>query len=141
MFATVDAGDGVPFFQCDFTQPDPISEEGKKCALAVMESGRLFRYQGYPKDEAANFETEFADFLGCRFAIALNSGGSAMFLALKGAGVQAGDRVLVIAFTLTPAPSSIIHAGAMPVLVECDENPISTCRISAPRRGQMVLDT
>lgn len=45
-----------------------------------------------------------------------------MFLALKGLGVQAGDVVFVNAHTLTPVPSSIVHCGATPIFIECDNN-------------------
>lgn len=38
------------------------------------------------------------------------------------AGIEKGDKVLMPAFTFTAVPSSIVHAGAEPLLVECDDN-------------------
>ena len=72
--------------------------------------------------EASEFEKEFAKAVGFRFAMAVNSCGSAMFLALRAAGVKGGDAVLVNTFTLTPVPSCIVHAGGRPVFVEGDSN-------------------
>merc|ERR1719270_338478 len=62
-----------------------------------------------------------AEYLGAPFALGLNSGGSAIFLALKLAGVTEGSPVLTNSYTLTPVPGAILHAGGVPVLVECSE--------------------
>jgi len=66
-------------------------------------------------------ETAMAEYLGAPFALGLNSGGSAIFLALKLAGVTEGSPVLTNSYTLTPVPGAILHAGGVPVLVECSE--------------------
>lgn len=50
--------------------------------------------------------------------VAFNSCGSALFIALKCAGVQPGDEVLCNAFSFTAVPSAVHHAGAKPVYVE-----------------------
>lgn len=124
------AYNGLPIFHRDFMQPNSIPPEAKQRAMAVMESGRLFRYQTPPQNsldgleegsEASVFEEEFAALVGRRFAVGLNSGGSAMLLALKASGVREGDGILLNAFTLNPVPSAIVHAGATPVLVECND--------------------
>ena len=88
-----------------------------------MQRGYITRYGefGREQSEVSLLEREFADSLGCRYAVALNSCGSALFLALLSAGVQPGDRVLLNAFTLAPVPGSIVHAGAVPVFVECND--------------------
>ncbi|MDH3473982.1 MAG: aminotransferase class I/II-fold pyridoxal phosphate-dependent enzyme [Rhodospirillales bacterium] len=118
--ATVDTTAGRTVFTKDLSAPDPVPEEGIEAALGLMRDGRLFRYgedrSGLP--EAALFEEEFARTLGVRYAVGLNSGGCALFVALKAAGVAPGDTVLVNAFTLAPVPGAIAHAGAVPVLVE-----------------------
>ncbi len=111
-------------FTKDLSAPDPVPEAGIEAANKLLRDGRLFRY-GEDRNslpEAAVFEEEFAAWLGCRYAVALNSGGGAIFLALKAAGVAPGDKVLVNAFTLAPVPGAVAHAGAQPVLVEVDRN-------------------
>ena len=68
----------------------------------------------------AKFESEFSSYTGHKYAIAVNSCGSAIFLALKALGVENEDKVLTNSFTFTAVPSSIVHAGGIPVYVECN---------------------
>ena len=106
----------------DLSAPDPIPEAGIEAAVRLMRDGRLFRYGedrgGLP--EAALLEEEFAAYVGRRYCVALNSGGCAIYVALKAVGVEAGDKVLLNAFTLAPVPGAIEHVGATPVLVDID---------------------
>jgi dTDP-4-amino-4,6-dideoxygalactose transaminase len=44
-----------------------------------------------------------------------------MFIALKAMGIQPGEKVFTNAFTFTAVPSSIVHANAVPVYVECND--------------------
>ena len=110
-------------FRKDLSAPDPMPQAGIEAANKLLRDGRLFRY-GEDRNslpETALFEEEFAAYMGLRYAVGLNSGGCALFVALKAAGVLPGDKVLVNAFTLAPVPGAIAHAGAQPVLVEIDE--------------------
>ena len=104
----------------DLSAPPPIPEEGIAAAEAVLRSGWTHRYGETLGDasEAAMLEAEFAAHLGTRYCVAVNSCGSAMFLALLCTGVRPGDRVLMNAFTLAPVPGAVAHAGAEHVLVE-----------------------
>jgi dTDP-4-amino-4,6-dideoxygalactose transaminase len=106
--------------QLDLTEQEPIPPAGVEAALALMASGRLHRYgeTGGKPSEASALEAEFARELGTRYCVALNSCGSAMFVALRAAGVTPGDAVLSNCFTLAPVPGAIAHAGARPVLVD-----------------------
>ena len=110
--------------QRDLAEPAPIPAAGIERAVELMQSGRTFRYGefGGESSEVAKLEEAFAAYVGRKYALALNSCGSAMFVALKCAGVQHGDQVLLNGFTLAPVPGAIVHAGAQPVLVECDSN-------------------
>ncbi len=104
----------------DLSAPPPIPEEGIEAATAVLRAGWTHRYGETLGDasEAAMLEAEFAAHLGTRYCVAVNSCGSAMFLALLCTGVLPGDRVLMNAFTLAPVPGAVAHAGAEHVLVE-----------------------
>ncbi len=111
-------------FDGSFTQQRPIPPEGIEAAVEVLRSGRLHRYNVAPGEEAeaAALEREFAAFQGTRFALAVASGGQAMQIALRAAGVAPGAPVLTNAFTLAPVPGSILAVGARPVLVESTED-------------------
>ncbi len=89
-----------------------------------MERGRLFRYDchdGTPS-ATARFERDFAAALGARYAVAVNSCSSGLFLSLLACGVQPGDEVLVPAFTFIAVPSAVVHAQASPVLVDTTDD-------------------
>lgn len=107
-----------------FTGIDPTPEAAIARAVAVMRSGRLHRYDLAPGDAGpvAELETAVARWLGVPYALAVTSGGQAMQIALRAAGVVTGDRVLTNAFTLAPVPGAIAAVGAVPVLVESDAN-------------------
>lgn len=104
----------------DLATPPPVPERGIARATALMRRGRLFRYAetGGPPTETAAWERELAEYLGCRYAIATNSCGSAIYLALHSLGVGPGDVVLLNAWTLAPVPGAVHHVGARAVLVE-----------------------
>jgi dTDP-4-amino-4,6-dideoxygalactose transaminase len=108
-------------FTKEFTKQEALPAEAIARANALMQSGRLHRYNNAPEEEsdAALLEREFAAHLGARYCIALSSCGASLFVALKCAGVGPGDLVLSNAFTLAPVPGAIAHAGARPVFVEC----------------------
>ena len=107
-----------------FTQQEPIPEEGISAALAVLQHGRLHRYNTTDEEiaEAALLEEEFAASIGAKYCLAVASGGYAMATALRAMGVGAGDKVLTNAFTLAPVPGAIASVGATPVFVGVTED-------------------
>ena len=110
-------------FAKDWGAPDALPEASVAAALDVIRSARLHRYQHADPStsEVSHLESEFATICNRKYCCAVNSCGSALFLALKGLGVSSGSGVLVNAHTLTPVPSAIVHAQATPVFVESDE--------------------
>lgn len=111
-------------FKGSFTQQEPIPDEGIAAALAVMQSGRLHRYNTVAGEvaQAALLEEEFAAQVGAKYCLAVASGGYAMTTAMRACGVKAGDHVLTNAFTLAPVPGAIASLGAVPVFVGVTEN-------------------
>ena len=107
-------------FTGSFTQQEPIPEAGIAAAMAVLQHGRLHRYNVAEGElgETALLEQEFAQLTGAKYALAVASGGYAMGCAMRAAGVKAGDKVLSNGFTLAPVPGAIASLGAEPVFVE-----------------------
>lgn len=66
------------------------------------------------------FEDEFARAHGVAFGVAVNSGTSALHLALLASGVGAGDEVITVAMTFTATAAAISYTGATPVFVDVD---------------------
>ncbi|MCP4471777.1 MAG: aminotransferase class I/II-fold pyridoxal phosphate-dependent enzyme [Gammaproteobacteria bacterium] len=111
-------------FTKPFTQQEPIPQKGIDDAVELLATGRLHRYNTIAGETAAAavLEREYADYMGQRYSLACASGGYALHIALKAAGIRPGDPVLSNAFTLAPVPGAIDNAGGKPVLVEIDEN-------------------
>ncbi|MEM8956582.1 MAG: aminotransferase class I/II-fold pyridoxal phosphate-dependent enzyme [Pseudomonadota bacterium] len=110
-------------FTGSFTQQLPIPEDAIDAAVEVMRTGRLHRYNLAPGETGAvgALEQAFAAKTGAQFCLAVASGGQAMAISLRAAGVTPGDTVLTNAFTLAPVPGAIAAVGARPVFVETTE--------------------
>jgi dTDP-4-amino-4,6-dideoxygalactose transaminase len=67
------------------------------------------------------FEKEFADYCGCKHAMGVSSGTSAIWLALIGLGVGEGDEVITVPNTFIATAEAISMCGAKPVFVDIDE--------------------
>ena len=65
------------------------------------------------------FEREFAEFIGVKHALAVNSCTAALHLALEAAGVGPGDEVITTPMTFTATAAVIEHLGARPVFADC----------------------
>src|SRR5262252_7757944 len=66
------------------------------------------------------FERAFAEYVGSRFAIACASGTAALHVAMRLAGVEAGDEVLVPTLTFVASANPVIYQGGAPVLVDAE---------------------
>ena len=111
-------------FEKPFTQQEPISEDAIERVGEILRSGRLHRYNTIAGEvsEASLLEKEFAAWQGTKYCLATTSGGQAMQIALRAAGVKSGTKVLANAYTLAPVPGAIYVTGGEPKLVEIDEN-------------------
>ena len=107
-----------------FTQQEPIPQAGIDAAMAVLNHGRLHRYNtsGDEIAEVALLEEEFAAQTGAKYCLAVASGGYAMTTALRACGIGHGDKVLTNVFTLAPVPGAIAAVGAAPVFVGVTED-------------------
>jgi dTDP-4-amino-4,6-dideoxygalactose transaminase len=70
--------------------------------------------------EVEAFEKEFAAYCGVRHAVAVNSGTSALHLALLAAGVGKRDEVITTPMTFVATTAAILYVGATPVFVDID---------------------
>src|SRR5437879_3234981 len=87
-------------------------------AQAVREVLDSTTYVLGPK--VASFEEAFASYLGVKHCVGVNSGTSALHLALLGAGVGPGDEVITVPMTFIATSWAISYAGATPVYVDVD---------------------
>jgi len=68
------------------------------------------------------FEEEFARYIGCKYAIAVNSCTAGLHLALLACGIGAGDEVIVPTFTFAATANVVVHCGARPVLADVGDD-------------------
>ena len=67
------------------------------------------------------FEKKFANLIGVKYAIGVNSGTDAIKLSLKALGVKSGDEVITAANTFVATVGAITELGAIPVFIDCDD--------------------
>ncbi len=110
----------IKAFTRPFTQQEPISQEAIDAAIVVLKSGRLHRYTTVENElsEVSLLEQEYAAYQGSKYCLACASGGYAMSVALKAAGLKLGESVLTNAFTLAPVPGAISNAGGASLFIE-----------------------
>jgi len=92
-----------------------IKDEIMAAVSKVFESGQFVLGK-----EVAAFEEEFAAFCNVQHAVAVNSGTSALHLALLAAGVGPGDEVITVPCTFVATIAAIVYAGATPVFIDVD---------------------
>jgi perosamine synthetase len=97
-----------------------IGQEEIDAVVAALERGEI---SGSFGTAITDFEGAFADYCGCRHGIAVNSGTSALILAVAAAGIGSGDEVLVSASTNIATALGVVHNNAIPVPV--DSEPIT----------------
>ena len=126
---------------------DIIGKEEKEALLEVIESGYLYRYGDYSdpnfKAKVWNLEQQVASYTGANFALAVNSGTTAILTALWALKIGPGDEVIVPGYTFIASITAIIFARAVPVLAEIDEtltlDPADIKRKITPRTKAIML--
>lgn len=68
------------------------------------------------------FERSFASYCGIRHCVGVNSGTAALTLLLRAYGIGKGDEVITVANTFFATVEAILHVGATPVLIDCEES-------------------
>ncbi len=101
----------------DFAWP-LYDETDVSCVAEIVRSGKW----GNPDcgGEVAQFEKEFADFCGTKYALSCVNGSVALRLALIACGVKPGDEVIVPPYTFIATASIVIEANCVPVFVDID---------------------
>lgn len=95
-----------------------IDEDDIAAVVDALRKGEISgTFGNYIKD----FESEFAEYVDCKYGVAVNSGTSALHLAVAAANIQEGDEVLVSASTNIATALAALHNGAIPVAVDSED--------------------
>jgi perosamine synthetase len=110
------------------TKPFPkhpmIGEEEKKAVMDVLNSGNLSTFLAQPGEnflggkKIREFENNFANYVGTKYAISFNSASSALHAAIVGVGVKPGEEVIVPPYTFTSTATSALMHNAIPVFAD-----------------------
>ncbi len=92
-----------------------ISGNELKYVTEVLDSGWLTT-----ASKAVKFENDFAQFVGAKYACAVNSCTAALHLAIEALGIRQGDKVLVPSLTFTASAEVVRYMGADPVIVDVE---------------------
>lgn len=106
----------VPFFNLE-EQNKLVKEEILLRLAQTMDRGDFILGQ-----EVQAFEAMFAAYCECKFAVGLNNGTSALYVALNALGIKPGDEVIVPSATFSATAAAVIQLGATPVFVDIDES-------------------
>src|ERR1700679_4154033 len=96
------------------SQPD-IGDLEIDSVAKVLRSGQLSL-----GPRVAEFEQAFAEYVGTRYAVATNSGTSALHLCVRALGIAAGDEVLTTSFSFVASVNCLLYEKAVPVFVDID---------------------
>lgn len=83
--------------------------------IATLKSGWLAK-----GPRTISFENKFAEYVGAKYAVAVNSCTAALHTALVAAGIGSGDEVITTPMTFAASVNTILHTGAKPVFVDID---------------------
>lgn len=124
-------------------QNSPLEEEA---ALRVLRSGEWWRNSfgesitcaddnTEPVSEAARFELAFARLQDCRYGVSNANGTVALEIALRAAGVGAGDEVIVPPYTFIATATAVLMVGAVPIFADIEPE---TCNLDPQKVSQAI---
>lgn len=115
---------GIPVISALPAQSWPVfDQQDEQALLKVFRSGQWWRggtAETQRESATGKFEQAFAAFQGVEHALAVNSGTTAVEVALRAAGVKAGDEVIVPDISFVVTGSACLPIGAFPVFVDVD---------------------
>ena len=97
-----------------------LDENEKKEILEVMDSGWYTE-----SSKTREFEKKFAEYTGSKYAVAVTSGTTALYMGLKSLGIGKGDEVIVPDLTFVASPNSIEMTGAKPIFVDINQKDLN----------------
>lgn len=106
-------------YKIPLSRPD-ITDLERKAVLEVLKTPYLSLGKKY-----IEFQNRMAEFTGVKYAVAVNSGTSALHLIIRALGITKGDEVITTPFSFIASANCILYEGAKPVFVDIDKNTLN----------------
>ena len=115
-----------------FVQSWPhVTEADQEAVMDVFKSTRITEQQRIQQE---GLTKEWAEYMGVKYCIPVNSGTAALHLCVAAVGIEPGDEVIVPAFTFWASAAAALHHNAIPVFV--DIHPKTYCIDPDSNRSQ-----
>ena len=99
-----------------FVQSWPhVSEADRRAVMDVFKSERITEQQ---RIQSEGLTREWAEYMGVKYCIPVNSGTAALHMCVAAVGIEPGDEVIVPAFTFWASAAAVLHHNAIPVFVD-----------------------
>lgn len=102
-----------------FSQWPKFSAEEIQAVAEVLGSGRVNYWTG---SNGREFEREFAEWCGCKYAVAMTNGTVTLEVALRAFNIGAGDDVVVTSRSFLASATCVVNVGARPIFADVDYN-------------------
>ncbi len=112
---------GIPVRTKPFPEWPRLTSELGESVLKTLQNENW----GVGSDAISRFEDAFALFHDAKYCISTSSGTTALWVALKAAGIKVGDEVIIPAYTFIATASAVLMANAVPVFVDIDEKTLN----------------
>ena len=97
---------------------EPLFDDSEfKLTQKILDSGLLSSSNISGGKYVKNFESQFSKFIDSKYAVAINSGTSALYGSLLSLDIKSGDEIIVPSFSFTATASAVVATGATPVSV------------------------
>ncbi len=101
-----------------FIKPWPeITEADREAITAVLSVANIQQQQNIQSQGLAK---EWAEYMGMKYCIPVNSGTAALHMCVAGLGIEPGEEVIVPAFTFWASAAAVLHHNVIPVFVDID---------------------
>jgi dTDP-4-amino-4,6-dideoxygalactose transaminase len=110
---------GTPVRSTPFAPWPYFEAEEKEAVAEVLRTGKVNYWTG---DEGRQFEREYAEYVGTKYAVALANGTVGLELALYAMGIGPGDEVITTSRTFIASASCVVMRGATPVMADVDRD-------------------
>ena len=92
-----------------------VTEADQKAVMDVFKSDRITEQQ---RIQSESLTKEWAEYMGVKYCIPVNSGTAALHMCVAAVGIEPGDEVIVPAFTFWASAAAVLHHNAIPVFVD-----------------------